>query len=66
MKCPHCEKELRINEVVYLNLESYRGSVIAATNCCGKGVRVSDVVRVRVSPYTGDDTEDSWGIPIKR
>jgi hypothetical protein len=65
MKCPHCEKELLINDVVYYNLETYRGSVIATTNCCGKGVRVSDVVKIRVSTYVGDETEDSWGHPFK-
>jgi hypothetical protein len=60
MKCPYCEKEVKINEVVKLNLEAYGGSVRARTMCCGSLVRVYPVLTFRCME-TDQHGKDDWG-----
>lgn len=66
MKCPYCDKELEINEVVFHNVRNYQKPVLAVTRCCNHGVMVGAVISYRVTEYTGTATEDDWGNKIKR
>jgi len=66
MKCPYCDKELEIADVVFSNVERYHKPALAATSCCKRGVIVGAIVTFRVTEYTGTATEDDWGEPIKR
>lgn len=64
-KCPHCNQELRIDECVRSNVETYGLPSLTVVSCCGHAIRVSRVVTFSVAPYDGDRTEDDWGNPIK-
>jgi len=65
MKCPQCNKELKLAPFVYRNVETYDNIVVKVTQCCKKPVTVSRVVNFSVTAYSGDKTEDDWGIKIK-
>lgn len=60
MRCPYCNKEAKIKEVVKRNLECYGGSVKVRTNCCGKLVRVRPIIKFACSE-TEQKGEDDWG-----
>lgn len=60
MKCPYCNKEAKIEDVVKINLETYGGSVKARTNCCGALIRVYPVTTYRCCE-TGQKGPDDWG-----
>ena len=60
MKCPYCEKDAKIKEVVKSNLECYGGSVKARTDCCGKMVRVYPIVNY-ICTETDQTGKDDWG-----
>lgn len=60
MKCPYCNKETKIADVVKLNLERYGGSVKARTQCCTALIRVSPIVTFRCEK-TNQDELDDWG-----
>ena len=65
MKCPHCGKELILNEVCYRNVEIYHNNAIARANCCGKLINLKLVISFNVTKYTGNAKEDDWGYPAK-
>lgn len=67
MECPRCKKDIHFKERVYLNLETYKvgGSVLAVSNCCNAPFIVKMNVSYKVTPYTGNETEDEWGIKMK-
>ena len=66
MKCPYCNGNIGFKPYVTYNVETYDNSVIGRTECCGKGLRVSRVVSVRVSPLSDHENPevDSWGEPF--
>lgn len=62
MKCPHCEKSIDIDDIVYINVETYRPhSAISVTNCCNKPVVVYRRLSFEIVPYLGNKKEDDWG-----
>lgn len=65
MKCPHCNKTIKIADRVYLNLEYYKQRSVATTECCGGLVWVVPKFSVSITPYSGDRTEDDWAVPGK-
>lgn len=60
MKCPYCNKEAKIAEVVKTNLESYGGSAKARTDCCGSLIRVYPVITY-LCMETDQKGNDDWG-----
>jgi len=65
MICPHCNKEAKIADVVFYNVEAYDNSAIGKTECCGKGIRVEKVITFKISkPYDKPETDD-WGNKLK-
>ncbi len=60
MKCPYCNKEAKIEDVVKLNLETYGGSAKARTACCGALICVYPVVAYRCVE-TDQNGRDDWG-----
>lgn len=68
MKCPYCNGDIGFEPCVTYNVETYGNSVIGRTECCGKGLRVSRVVSVRVSPLSDHENPevDSWGEPLEK
>jgi hypothetical protein len=65
VKCPHCGEELKIAPRVVYNVDCYNKSVVGATECCSKLVNVRPVRSVVVTKYTGEKTEDDWGVSVK-
>lgn len=66
--CPHCKKELQILGRAFKNLESYHpggGRVLTATECCNKPVYLYMVQKFQVEKYTGEASEDDWGVTFK-
>lgn len=68
MKCPYCNGDVTFEPYVAYNVETYGKSVIGRTACCGKGLRVSRVVSVRVSPLSDHENHevDSWGEVLEK
>lgn len=64
-KCPHCNEEFKIADCVFANVETYGGSSLASTECCGHGVVVTRKIHFGIHPYSGERTEDDWGAEIK-
>lgn len=64
-KCPHCDKELRVDAIATWNVDQYGNSVVSATKCCGYGVTISRVISYSVHKYNGNSTEDYWGNSFK-
>ena len=60
MKCPYCNKEANIKEMVKTNLESYGGSAKARTVCCGALINVYRVVTYRATE-SNQEGQDDWG-----
>lgn len=67
MECPNCNKEIKIPNRAYLNLESYNvgGSILVATECCQSAVTLKMNVSYSILPYVGEQKEDGWGIEFK-
>lgn len=65
MNCTHCNKPLKIPNRVYYNCDTYDETCVSVTNCCGKMVVVRPVRTYNISKYTGDRTEDDWGVPVE-
>ncbi len=65
MKCPHCKKETKIEDYVFINVETYRHPQLTVTECCGKAVMVYNDSRFIIEPYKGERKTDNWGKPIK-
>ena len=65
MKCPNCNKRLKIDEGVLRNVETYQQSQISVANCCGYGVSIYPNMKYIVEPYTGSNKIDNWGKPMK-
>jgi hypothetical protein len=66
MKCPYCDQELDILPRCYKNIETYYPHrALCTTECCGKIVYLRQESHFVVQKYTGDKTEDDWGIPAK-
>lgn len=61
MKCPHCNKKLKVAEHVVDNVETYRSPALAATLCCGKPIIARLRTMVVFSVAQTDRTEDDWG-----
>jgi hypothetical protein len=66
MICHNCKKEVILNPVAFMNLDSYkiRGSVLTASECCGTGFVVRMKVSYVVSKYQGEKLEDDWGVEL--
>lgn len=61
MKCPCCGNDLRIEDRVYLWLESYGSSAKARTLCCNKLVRVHKITSYEAVESSNQNGEDDWG-----
>jgi hypothetical protein len=64
MKCPNCNKNLRISSNAYRNLESYHpggGVVLVSSECCNYGFLLKMESKFSITEYTGDKKEDNWG-----
>jgi hypothetical protein len=61
MKCPYCNKQAKVKDYVYKNLESYGGSVRARSACCGKVLWVSIQYVYKAQPAGNRNEKDSWG-----
>lgn len=64
-------KEPRIDSRVYLYLDTYKcpgggGSALAQCKDCKQGVIVSVTPTYRYIPYSGDKTEDDWGLDLNK
>jgi hypothetical protein len=68
MKCTQCGKDLVLPSKAYLNLETYKvgGAVMVASECCNTGYIIKMEVSYKVTPYTGDATEDDWGVDLSK
>ena len=66
MECPHCGKELDIGFIPYSHMERYGQRILAATECCGKGVVCEPFLSYRVTSYSGQKEEDDWGTPFDK
>jgi len=66
MKCPRCDREVKIADVVFLNAEAYRNTNLATSECCGKAFIVRPVMTYDIVEYTGTKTEDDWGNSITK
>lgn len=69
MKCPNCEKELKINSGAYRNLEAYHqggGVVLVSSECCNSGFILRSRVTFSITEYTGEKKEDDWGNKIEK
>jgi len=66
MECPNCKKDLRINPIAYMNLETYNvgGSVLTASECCGAGFTVRMKITYVSTQYQGEKKEDDWGVEL--
>jgi hypothetical protein len=64
MRCPHCNKTLKLSKAAELNASSLDCMVIAKTKCCGKGVSTSPIRTYTVKPVEGPGTDD-WGYEFK-
>lgn len=65
IRCPYCNKQFQIEDHILLNLESYRNTLLIATDCCKRPVTLHDVFTYRVKKYHGSRTEDDWGVTFK-
>ena len=68
MKCPNCNKELVLQDVVYRNLEHYGTdgtTKLINSICCNTPFIVQKVVRFKAEVYMGNREEDDWGNKIK-
>jgi len=65
MICPHCKKDLTLNNPVLYNVERYQSTVMAVALCCGRGVRVIPKMSFEVIKYMGKENHDDWGHAIK-
>ena len=65
MKCENCGKDIEFYAPVFQNVEIYGGYQTATSKCCGMAYRVGRIISYDIQPYRGDDSEDSWGNPIK-
>ncbi len=52
----------------YRNLETYKvgGSVMVASECCNTGYIIKMNVSYTATEYTGDATEDDWGVELRK
>ncbi len=66
MICPHCKKDLTLNNPVLYNAEAYHNSVLGVTLCCGRGVMVIPKMTFKITKYTGEKRQDDWGHIIKQ
>lgn len=66
MECPNCKKQINFIPPVYRNLETYGGSAVAVSECCNSAFNVTIKYSFNIIPYTGNNSTDSWGNPIKQ
>ena len=66
--CDKCGKKIKIPNVAYLNLETYKvgGSVLIASECCKKGYYLKMNVSYSITPYEGSLGEDDWGTELNK
>ncbi len=60
MQCPYCDKPVKINDIVKLNLEAYSGSARARTDCCGALIMVYPIISFWCTE-TEQEGKDDWG-----
>lgn len=68
IKCPHCGKDLDLEAYVINNVDAHpkERPAVARANCCGKAVKVSAVIALRVVAYEGNQTVDDWNVPFEK
>ena len=65
MKCPNCKRSIDLPNNAYLNVETYHPHfALVKSNCCGMGFLLKRELSFKITPYTGDKTEDDWGQTI--
>lgn len=65
MKCTKCEKQIDFVPPVFRNLETYGGSAVAISRCCGIAYSVKIKHSYDIQEYTGTSNIDDWGNKIK-
>lgn len=63
--CPHCRKELKVPSPPEHNVLAYGKPALTVTECCGKGVTLHRIQRIRVEAHYGPARDDDWGKRIK-
>lgn len=61
MVCPHCGERLQVKPYAFSNADSYRNIVVAKTDCCGKGVRITPRMTYIIEKASPDIQRDGWG-----
>lgn len=63
MKCPHCNKDMKLIAPADMNAEIYGGYPKSVTECCGNIVQFNRIITIQASiPYNHDKlTVDDWG-----
>ena len=67
LKCPHCNRDLKIPNRAYHNVEAYRKPLKVTTICCNKIIELAAKITFRAEIVAGnnwdDDIVDDWAIP---
>ena len=67
IKCPHCNKELKIAPRCYLNAETYHNVCYCTTECCNKLISLEPITKFIVEKVVNTTkTEDDWGIKFTK
>lgn len=60
MRCPCCNKELRLSTNTELNIDSYVKSCCSITECCGQMIYIVPRVTYSANPAP-QRKQDDWG-----
>lgn len=66
MDCPHCKKPVQYPGYAYSNVYHYGSPVTVKSDCCGRPLRITRVITMRIDPSTTKETHDDWGQPYTR
>jgi hypothetical protein len=66
MKCPHCNKEVKVPPYAWYNAENYKNAVLVKTECCGNPIVIYPKTEFDVYIYDGDRTTDDWGLIFEK
>jgi hypothetical protein len=60
-KCPYCDKEVKLDDCVLINMESYQKTVKVRSSCCGKILHCQPYTRFHAYRVEPQPKEDDWG-----
>lgn len=55
MKCPHCNKDLKVANLAYLTAGMHNANVATVTECCNKPVKIIPYTHFEVQIYEGEE-----------